>query len=141
MSRFMKAFKKGEKGFTLIELLVVIAILAVIAGVVVLNIGRFIGSGAKEAACTELHNVQTAAIALLYENSTHDPAPYSLPGSVTPGAVGDLANFLLTDVSGSYTIDNVATSDTYGKVTQDSYPGITAAADLCNSTGGGGGGS
>lgn len=55
----------GEKGFTLIELLVVVAILGVLAGVVVLNIGSFIGRGKCESYCTEKHNIQTAVIAAM----------------------------------------------------------------------------
>lgn len=67
-----KIFKtlSSEKGFTLIELLVVIAILGAIAGVVVLNVGGFIGRGECEGYCTERHNVQTAVIASCTENGT-----------------------------------------------------------------------
>lgn len=68
-----KIFKtlSSEKGFTLIELLVVIAILGAIAGVVVLNVGGFIGRGECEGFCTERHNIQTAVIASCTENGTH----------------------------------------------------------------------
>jgi prepilin-type N-terminal cleavage/methylation domain-containing protein len=66
----MKLFKYGNKGFTLIELLVVIAILGTLAGVVVLNVIQFIGKGACEAAKTEYHNVQTAAVAAAYTAGT-----------------------------------------------------------------------
>ena len=62
----MKFFKYGQKGFTLIELLVVIAILGTLAGVVVMNVIQFIGKGTCEAAKTEFHNVQTAAVAAAY---------------------------------------------------------------------------
>ncbi len=55
----------GERGFTLIELLVVVAILGIIAAVVVLNIGSFIGTGAEQSANTEAHQVQTAVIAYM----------------------------------------------------------------------------
>jgi len=60
---------RSEGGFTLIELLVVVAILGVIAAVVILNIGSFIGSGATESANTEAHQVATAAIAYMTANS------------------------------------------------------------------------
>ena len=69
MKRFMKQFRYGEKGFTLVELLVVIAIVGVIAAVVVPNVGRFIGRGKTEAYASELHNVQTATMALLVEST------------------------------------------------------------------------
>jgi len=58
----------GEKGFTLIELLVVIGILAVLAGVVTLSVGQFIGKGKTEALKTELHNIQTAVTAYQADN-------------------------------------------------------------------------
>jgi len=65
----MKQFRYGEKGFTLIELLVVIAILGVIAAVAVPNVGKFIGRGKTEAYATELHNVQTSAMAMLADST------------------------------------------------------------------------
>ena len=46
-------------------------ILGAIAGVVVLNVGGFIGRGECEGYCTEKHNIQTAVIASCTENGTH----------------------------------------------------------------------
>jgi type IV pilus assembly protein PilA len=65
MKKLFKSFRYGEKGFTLIELLVVVAILGVLAAVVVPNVGKFIGRGKTEAYATELHNVQTAVMAMM----------------------------------------------------------------------------
>jgi type IV pilus assembly protein PilA len=67
--RLLSGMRHGEKGMTLIELLVVIAILGIIAAIVLLNVGDFMGSGAKEGANTEAHQVQTASIAYLVANS------------------------------------------------------------------------
>jgi len=67
---FMKRFRYGEKGFTLVELLVVIAIVGVLAAVVIPNVGRFIGRGRTESYAAELHNVQTAVMAMLTESAT-----------------------------------------------------------------------
>ena len=68
MKRFLKHFRYGQKGFTLIELLVVIGILGAIAAIVVPNVGSFIGRGKEEAYETELHNVQTAVMAMLVDS-------------------------------------------------------------------------
>ncbi len=82
---FIKQFRYGEKGFTLIELLVVVAILGVLAAVAVPNVGKFIGQGRVEAQNTELHNVQTATMALLADSDN---------GSLdsTYSAVADMSN-------------------------------------------------
>ena len=64
----MRLPRRGEKGFTLIELLIVVAILGVLAAVVIPNVGRFMGAGQKEAAATELADVQTAVTAMMSDN-------------------------------------------------------------------------
>jgi prepilin-type N-terminal cleavage/methylation domain-containing protein len=81
----------GQKGFTLIELLVVVAILGVLAAVAVPNIGKFIGKGKSESYATELHNIQTAVMAMLTESETKtlDNAPIN--------TVSDLSLVFTTD--------------------------------------------
>ena len=97
----MRKLIRSQKGFTLIELLVVIGILAALAGVVTLGVTRFIGRGATEANCTDLHNVQTAAAACRVEwlggrDSTTD---------CTSTASLRTGGYLLTTAKCSYTID------------------------------------
>ena len=103
--------RRGEKGFTLIELLVVIGILGVLGAVVALNVGSFIGSGHDEAACAELHNVQTAVLAYMAENS----------GTV-PANIAACADYIVGTPAGTYVIN------TSGEVTQSDFDGGAACS-------------
>ena len=89
MKKLLRQFHCGEKGFTLIELLVVVAILGVLAAVAVPNVGKFIGKGKDEARSTELHNIQTASMAMLADSTT---------GNLTAiSNVTDMGTVLTTD--------------------------------------------
>ncbi|MBM3155522.1 MAG: prepilin-type N-terminal cleavage/methylation domain-containing protein [Chloroflexi bacterium] len=83
--RFRKAFRSNAKGFTLIELLVVIGILAVIGGIVALNVGQFIGRGCTESARVELQNVRTAALAALADGQPASAYMDYLTGTLKGG--------------------------------------------------------
>jgi prepilin-type N-terminal cleavage/methylation domain-containing protein len=105
----------SEKGFTLIELLVVIGILALLAGVVTIGVTQFIGRGAHEAACTDLHNVQTASAAYMVDSAGNLPA----------ATVDDLVNgnYLLQDPKCSYDIDQSTGAVTGQDCTGTSWEG------------------
>lgn len=68
MKKLFRRLGCDEKGFTLIELLVVVAILGVLAGVAVPNVGKFINKGQEESYAAELHNIQTAVMAMLADS-------------------------------------------------------------------------
>ena len=105
MKKLLRKFHCGEKGFTLIELLVVVAILGVLAAVAVPNVGKFIGQGKSEARATELHNIQTATMAMLVDSTTCN---------LSPGLTG------LTDM------DSVTTTDTTALILSDYLTGLDA---------------
>jgi type IV pilus assembly protein PilA len=94
--------KRGQRGFTLIELLIVVAILGVLAAVVIPNVGRFLGTGESAAADTELHNVQSAVVAMMTDaNITAIPAPET-------AGTGDMAEF-----PDGTTLNTAATDEMY----------------------------
>jgi len=92
---------RSQKGFTLIELLVVIGILAALAGVVTLGVVRFIGRGAEEANCTDLHNVQTAAAACMVERANGN----DLVTTCTSQDSLVTGGYLLTEAKCTYAFD------------------------------------
>ena len=99
--KLAKQVQYDEKGFTLIELLVVVAILGVLAAVAVPNLGRFMSTGKSESYATELHNIQTATLAMLAD---------SLAGELDQAyttATGDMSTICADD--GALTLNNYLT--------------------------------
>jgi type IV pilus assembly protein PilA len=121
LKSLMEKVRKGEGGFTLMELLIVIAILGVLAAVVVMNIGGFLGKGEVEAANAELHSMQTAVMAIMADAGRSDitaATGITQGSSITVGGTAyPLSTYLAGTIKGTYSVDG------NGLITGTSYPG------------------
>lgn len=84
--------KTTSKGFTIIELLVVIAIIAVLAGIVLVNVTAYINRGRNSAIKGNLSSVLTNAAVFLDDNGDYDgfcaSASYTNPAAAITAAGG-----------------------------------------------------
>lgn len=127
MKRLMNWVRSNEAGFTLAELLVVVGIVVGLAAVILPNVGRFTGEGARGATATELSSIQTAIDAYASDGGTMGAAT-SWTGDLLSGAGGSNG----VNLTGYLRLPNGATltSDTYcwtidGTVRQQSTGGGT----------------
>ena len=75
-----------ERGFTLVELLVVIGIIVVLAGVTVVAVTQFSGSGTTAAKAGEKDTVQTSIETMIADKKPPLPPRLPLPLTLTPAA-------------------------------------------------------
>ena len=69
LKKLVSRIPGGQKGFTLIEMIVVVGIIAVLAAVIIPNIGKFIGSGETGAKNAESVSVQLAMNAMMADKA------------------------------------------------------------------------
>jgi len=123
MKKTLKKFHSRQKGFTLIELLVVIAIIAVLAAIIVPNVGGYISSGQTAADDAEMALVRNAVAATMAGAavnllSNSDPAPAPIPFILDsghdltltgPGGTFSVSQYFATglaDLKNTYTVDD-----------------------------------
>ena len=94
LKRLVSRLQNGQKGFTLIEMIVVVGIIAVLAAVIVPNMGKFIGQGEAGAMSAENDAVQTAMKAMMANKTIiavtalATPATSSQDWTALPGGTG-----------------------------------------------------
>ena len=86
-----------NRGFTIIELVVVIAIIAILAGVVLINITQYINKGKDTAIKAQVDQIRTAAAD--YFAANNDSYTGMCPGDGTTGC--DQAESNITNLAGS----------------------------------------
>jgi len=91
-----------KQGFTIIELIVVIAIIAVLAGIVMVNVTKYIQQAKDAAVLADLKQAKSAATGYYVENSSYAGFCNSAEMKKVGDAIHGTYNFSCYDSSGSY---------------------------------------
>ena len=83
LGNLVKKVTRNQAGFTLIEMIVVVGIIAVLAAVIVPNMGKFIGQGESGAKSAEMDAAQTAMHAMMADMAITAVAAYDLSTTST----------------------------------------------------------
>ena len=67
---------KSQAGFTLIEMIVTVGIIALLAAVIIPNVGRFVGAGIQGAKDVELDFVEDAFELMMAETQSTSVTPH-----------------------------------------------------------------
>jgi len=130
LQKMMRKVKRGQGGFTLIELLVVVAILGVIAAVVVLNVGGFMGEGKEQSANTEAHQVQTSIIAYMAANNKTSvtAGTVTATGSTEAGIVDYMIDYGKLQATYAYSTSGAILVTGTAPITNSKWSGCTYSA-------------
>lgn len=90
ITRIVRKAARSQTGFTLAELLVVVGIVVGLAAVILPNVGRFTGEGARGALATELSSVQAAVDAWAVDQPATVPSVSGLAATNNFTSTGDI---------------------------------------------------
>lgn len=79
--RLIQRVYRCESGFTLVEMMAVVGIIAVLAAVIIPNIGKFIGSGIQGAKDVEWESVQSGFELMVTDRAVVTVTPYDSSNS------------------------------------------------------------
>ena len=87
LNKSFENFSKSQVGFTLIEMIVTVGIIALLAAVIIPNVGRFVGTGIDGAKAVELDHVEDAFELMMAETQATSVTPHDKSNSSSATSV------------------------------------------------------